>query len=150
MAFKYAEKDEVIPLLKNGKLTGWRADALETNLEHISTRLSAWYPGLKKRWLQADEESDLKGLVRVMVISAAVKLTNNSQGVSSETIGPYAYSKFDSEDPSKGLFDKNDVMALERLLDAEKDKQAYSFVPKGRVGPFRPNPYANIPYVGWF
>lgn len=150
MPFAYATPEEVIPLLKNGKLTGWRRDALGTNLEHISTRLSAWYPGLKKRWIDAEEESDLRGLVRVMVIGAAVKVTNNSQGVSSETIGPYAYSKFDSEDPAKGLFDKNDIFALERLLDAEKRLPVGSFVPGRRVGPFRPDPYAYVPLRGWF
>lgn len=139
MSFRYAEPEKVVLLLKGGKLVGWRRDALELNLELISTRLSAWYPGLRQRWTEAPEYDDLKGLVTAMVISAGVKLAKNPEGMSSETMGPYAYSKFDSEDPSKGLFEKRDVEALEKLLAAENNRAVHSFKPSGRVGPFRPS-----------
>lgn len=139
MGFRYAEPEKVVLLLKGGKLVGWRRDALELNLELISTRLSAWYPGLRQRWTEAPEYDDLKGLVTAMVISAGVKLAKNPEGMSSETMGPYAYSKFDSEDPSKGLFEKRDVEALEKLLAAENNRAVHSFKPSGRVGPFRPS-----------
>lgn len=139
MSFRYAEPEKVVALLKGGKLVGWRRDALELNLELISTRLSAWYPGLRRKWTEAPDDDDLKGLVTAMVIGAGVKLAKNPEGMSSETMGPYAYSKFDSEDPSKGLFEKMDVEALERLLAADNNRAVLSFKPTGRPGPFRPS-----------
>lgn len=131
MTFRYAEPDQVEVLVKGGKVTGWKVEALAEHLRIISIRLSAWYPGLKQKWLEAPDDSDLKGLVNIMVAEAARKVIENSSGMSSETMGPYAYSKFDSEDPRKGLFSKEDIEALENLLAIEGQRKVRSFRPRG-------------------
>lgn len=120
--FSYAKYEAVEQMLK-GNVVSWRSDYLHRTLKNISVRLSAWYPGLRAAWEEAPEDSELKGLVTAMVEEAARKVIANPDGVSSETMGPYAYSKFDSEDPSKGLFDLKDLQALETLFDAEKGRQ---------------------------
>ena len=56
-------------------------------------------------------------------------------------MGPFAYSKFDSEDPLKGLFDAADLKALEELLD-EGDKQVPVIRMKPDVLPGAPITYS--------
>lgn len=122
MAFKYVDAESVTPLIK-GKVTGWRATFLDRQLEILSARLNAWYPTLKKQWEESEKDSELRGLVDIMVTEAARKLTNNPEMMSSETAGPFAYSRFDSEDPYKNLFMPRDVQALEELLSAATNQQ---------------------------
>lgn len=137
MALRYADSEDVIPLLK-GKVTGWRAAFLEKQLDMISTRLSAWYPTLPNQWEESEPDSLLRSHVNMMVSEAARKVVSNPEAMSSETAGPYAYSRYDSEDPVKMLFLPRDIEALEALLDAEKGKQATvvrTGLPMGRAKP---------------
>ena len=119
--FSYAQPEDVVPLVK-GSVTGPRMELLEYSLYMSSVRLSAWYPGLKKAWEQAEEGSEIKELVTVMIMDAGRKVLSNPEGMSSETIGPYAYSRFDSEDWVKSLFLPRDLLAIEEFLLAEERK----------------------------
>lgn len=90
---------------------------IEKQLERLSSILAARYPTLRKRWNEALPDSDLRILVSRMVEAACAKITRAAQGnVASETIGPYGYATFESADPGKGLFLKEDIAALEMLL----------------------------------
>lgn len=120
--FSYADPVRVKRLIK-GNVTGWREDLLNESLVNLSAKLSAWYPGLRDMWLAEPEDSELRELVRVMVSEAVRKIVSNPEGMSSETMGPYAYSRFDSEDSARSLFPKADLEALERLLLAERRKK---------------------------
>lgn len=137
--FSYAKYEDVTRMIK-GNVNGWRAEYLHSVLKNISVRLSAWYPGLKDTWLELPEGSELRDLVTAMVEEAARKIISNPDGVSSETMGPYAYSKFDSEDPSKGLFYQKDIEALEEMFEAEKKKQRLSFTVRRDMYPAAPMP----------
>lgn len=145
MAFKFIEPNDVRPLIK-GKLSGWREEFLDAQIELLSARLNAWYPTLRRHWEESDEDSTLRGLIRAMMVEAAKKLVNNPEMMSSETAGPYAYSRFDSEDPYKQMFMPRDLEALEDLLDAERNKQAGHVqmgLPFSRAKPMpRPRRYA--------
>ena len=89
MAFSFVTVEEVKPLIK-GSVTGWREDLLAKTLQNMSIRLSAWYPGLRVAFDEADEDSDLVGLVKIMISEVARKVVSNPDGMSSETAGPYA------------------------------------------------------------
>lgn len=123
MAFSFVTVEEVKPLIK-GSVTGWREDLLEKTLQNMSIRLSAWYPGLRVAFDEADEDSDLVGLVKIMISEVARKVVSNPDGMASETAGPYAYSRFDSEDYAKSMFNRQDLASLELLLNSEKSKKA--------------------------
>ena len=71
MALRYADSEDVIPLLK-GKVTGWRAAFLEKQLDMISTRLSAWYPTLPNQWEESEPDSLLRSHVNMMVSEDAL------------------------------------------------------------------------------
>ena len=124
--FSYATVDDVAALIKGG-LNDARKTMLEAKLISLSAQLSGWFPGLRQRWLDEPEDSDIKALVRSMVMEAGRKFINNPDGMSSETIGVFAYSRFDTEDPSREPFSKRDLEALEALLEEEKDRQVGSF-----------------------
>lgn len=115
MFFSYADPEDVKKLLK-GNVTGWREELLKQTLHNVSARLSGRFPTLKNRWLNEEDGSPLKELATSMVAEAARARAGNPEGISSETMGPLAYSKFDSEDSSRSLFDKEDLAALEELL----------------------------------
>jgi hypothetical protein len=51
-----------------------------------------------------------------MIAEAGRAFITNPEGMSSETIGVFAYSRFDSADPSKGPFSKADLDALRAML----------------------------------
>lgn len=123
MAFSFVTGEEVKPLIK-GSVTGWREDLLTKTLENMSARLSAWYPGLRAAFSEADDDSDLVGLVKTMISEVARKVVTNPDGMSSETAGPYAYSRFDSEDYAKSMFNRQDLASLELLLNSEKSRKA--------------------------
>lgn len=123
MAFSFVPAEDVKPLIK-GNVTGWREELLEKTLQNTSMRLSAWFPGLKSAFDNADPDSELVNLVKVMVSEVAKKTVTNPDGMASETAGPYAYSRFDSEDVAKAMFNSKDLAALAELLNAERDRKA--------------------------
>lgn len=133
----FAQTDEVAKLMK-GSVVGQRRVLLETNINNLSIRLSAWHPGLRDAWEKADPDSDLHGLLSVMVGEVAAKMTENPDGYSSETMGPFAYSKFDSEDWVKHLFKKRDLDALLDLLRLGKRKQRGSITLSPSLKPSAP------------
>lgn len=124
--FSYADPERVKRIIK-GQVTGSREELLIETLINHSAKLSAWFPGLRTQWEDAAEGSELKELVRVMVSESAKKIVSNPEQMSSETMGPYAYSRFDSEDAAKALFPARDLAALESLLRAEQQKNVGSF-----------------------
>lgn len=125
--FSYVTATEVEALVKGG-LNDERRTMLEAKLVSLSAQLSAWYPGLRARFIEEmDEESELKALVRSMITEAGRKFINNPDGMSSETIGVFAYSRFDTEDPSKNPFIARDLLALEALLEEGSKAQIGSF-----------------------
>lgn len=128
--FSYAEADDVKKVIK-GDVEGWRLELLEQTLHNASSRLSGYFPTLKPIWLEEEDGSPIRDMATMMVAEAARKIVVNPDGVSSETMGPYAYSKFDSEDAASGWFAKADLDALAALL-AERGVQ--------RVGSFSINP----------
>lgn len=142
--FSYAEPERVAKLIK-GKVEGWRMDLLEETLVNLSVKLSAWLPGLRAQWEESAPDSEIRELARVMVSEAARKSVTNPEGVSSETMGPYAYSKFDSEDTAKSLFPAQDLKALGDLLNAEKQKNRGSFTMGLALKPVAPSPHP-----GWY
>ncbi|MDD2326429.1 MAG: hypothetical protein PHW63_10630 [Alphaproteobacteria bacterium] len=142
--FAYADPVRVARLIKGGA-NAWQMILLEENLVDLSAKLSAWYPGLRAAWDKDPEGSTLRELVRVMVSSAARKTAVNPEGISSETMGPYAYSKFDSEDTARALFSLQDLKALEALLQAEQNQIRGSFTMKSTMLPAGP-----MPRPGWY
>lgn len=142
--FSYAKPTRVARLIK-GKVSGWREELLKESLINLSTKMSAWYPGLRDRWENAEDDDELKGLVTVMISEAVRKIVTNPDGMSSETMGPYAYSRWDSEDTAKSLFPEQDLRALERLLTAERSKPRGSFTIKPALAPAAP-----APRPGWY
>lgn len=137
MAIRYAEPEDVAPLVKGG-VTGWRLEMLEKVIENLSVRLSAWHPGLRNQWENAGEDSELRDFVQVLVAEAAKKAIENPNGFSSETMGPFAYSLFDSEDTAKALFRKEDREALDRMLRGLRNKRVGSIKPSGYMLPAYP------------
>lgn len=123
--FTFADPERVKRLIK-GNVAGSRLDLLEETLLNISGRLTGWYPDLRRQWEEAEEGSPLRELVRVMVSEYTRKIVGNPDGMSSETMGPYAYSRFDSEDTARVIFGDRDISALEALLMAERKKSAGS------------------------
>lgn len=118
--FSYASVEDTLAIVKGGdKAPEWKKEMVKTRLVQISARLSAWYPNLKSRWLEADPEDPIVDFVRTMVEEAAKKYVDNPEGMSSETMGPYAYSRFDSQDVYKTLFNERDLKALEALLEED-------------------------------
>lgn len=142
-SFKYATVEDVAPLVKGG-LNPEMKEMLEKRLVILSSQLSAWFPGLRARWLEQPEDSDLKNLVEAMVTEAGRKFISNPDGMSSETIGVFAYSRFDTEDP-KEPFSKRDLLALEELLNAEFDRPVGSFPIKSSMSMY---PAAPMPSPG--
>lgn len=142
--FSYATPTKAARLIK-GKVSGWREEMLKESLVNLSTKMSAWYPGLRKRWEDAEEGDELKGLVTVMISEAVRKIVTNPDGMSSETMGPYAYSRWDSEDTAKSLFPAQDLRALESLLRAERNKPRGSFTMGLALAPAAPSPRP-----GWY
>lgn len=139
MAFTFVEASSISSTMKVPQV-GWREEFLNTTLVNVSARLLAWFPTLKTAWEEAAEDSPLRGLVTAMVSEAVRKIVNNPDGMSSETMGPFAYSKFDSEDISKSLFNGRDLKALEDLLNAEARKQRGSFQMRSATLPAAPMP----------
>lgn len=125
-AFTYATADQVAGLIKGG-LSHDRIEMLNIKLVNLSSQLSAWHPGLRERWVAEPEDSELRNLVEAMIIEAGRKFINNPDGMSSETIGVFAYSRFDTEDPSREPFSKRDLAALEAILAEERNAQVGSF-----------------------
>lgn len=116
-SFSYASKESVTSLIKGGdRLPKWKIDMIEAKLVQVSARLSAWFPLLKRRWLEAEEEDPIVDFVPAMVTEAVKKYADNPDGMSSETMGPYAYSRYESQDVFKTLFNEKDLQALESLL----------------------------------
>lgn len=146
MAFTFVSAEVVTSQMK-GTVTGWKLELLESTLENLSARLAAWYPGLRTAYSEAQEDSELRNLVDAMITDAARKIANNPDGMSSETMGPFAYSRFDSEDTSKYLFNLRDLKALEDLLAQGKRKQVGSIrlnTPMKPAAPMpRPGKYTN-------
>lgn len=119
--FSYVDVTDVEGLVK-GTLSLDRKTMLEHKLISLSAQLSAWFPGLRARFEQEEPGSDLRGLVIAMVAEAGRKFINNPDGMSSETIGVFAYSRFDTEDPNREPFSKRDLEALTALMEAGLDE----------------------------
>ena len=115
MAFSFVTVDDVEPFLK-GVSSDQRKKLITAYAENISARLCGWYPTLKGRWDADEADSPLRVFVTAMVTEAVRRRVNNPDGFSAETIGPFAYSKFDSEDSFKNLFLARDLTALEAML----------------------------------
>lgn len=115
MTFSFVTVDAVEPFLK-GVSSDQRKKLITAYAENISARLCGWYPTLKGRWDADEADSPLRVFVTAMVTEAVRRRVNNPDGFSSETIGPFAYSKFDSEDSFKNLFLARDLTALEAML----------------------------------
>ena len=128
--FSYAEVEDVAPLLKSG-LTETKREMLQQQLTVLSSKLSGLFPGLRQVWLAEEEDSDLKNFVTSMIINAARDFINNPEGMASETIGVFAYSRFDSNGNSP--FSREDLAALRDMLDSVLGKQVGSF--KMNLGP---------------
>lgn len=134
MEFTYVEAEDVKPLIKNG-LNANTEGMLNRKLVMLSSQLSGRFPGLRKIYKEEqrkvvngeEEYSDLVDLVRAMVTEAARRFISNPEGMSSETIGVFAYSRFDSGDPLKEAFDAKDLQALGNMLEAIRDGQVGSF-----------------------
>lgn len=123
--FTFADPERVKRLIK-GNVTGSREELMEETLLNISGRLIGWYPDLKRQWEETEEGEPLRELVRVMVSEYTRKIVGNPEGMSSETMGPYAYSRFDSEDTARTIFGDKDIDALERLLLSGRNRSAGS------------------------
>lgn len=121
--FTYATVDDVKPMVKS--LFGDKELMLERKLVMLSSKLSGLFPGLRTIWQEADEDSDLKNFVTSMVAEAGRKFIINPEGMSSETIGVFAYSRFD--DGRLEPFSKEDLEALRRMLEAESTQVANCF-----------------------
>lgn len=115
MTFSFVTVDDVEPFLK-GVSSDQRKKLITAYAENISARLCGWYPTLKGRWDADEAGSPLRVFVTAMVTEAVRRRVNNPDGFSAETIGPFAYSKFDSEDSFKNLFLARDLTALEAML----------------------------------
>ena len=115
MTFSFVTVDDVEPFLK-GVSSDQRKKLITAYAENISARLCGWYPTLKGRWDADEADSPLRVFVTAMVTEAVRRRVNNPDGFSAETIGPFAYSKFDSEDSFKNLFLARDLPALEAML----------------------------------
>lgn len=136
--FSYASVEDVAPLVRGG-VAGDREDMLRAKLEQLSAQLSGWFPGLKSTYKEAKKaieagrargeevESDLVDLVESMVVEAGRRFIINPEDMSSETIGVFAYSRFEAADPSKGPFSPRDLTALKALLDEQLQEQVGSF-----------------------
>lgn len=130
MAFSYVTVEEVAPLVKGG-VSGSKIQMLESKLVMLSSQLSGRFPGLRKFYAEElqlvedgrEEFSDLVDLVKAMVTEAARRFIANPEGMSSETIGVFAYSRFDSGDPLKDAFDPSDLAALRAMLEEERNGQ---------------------------
>ena len=133
--FTYATADQVAGLIKGG-LSPDRIEMLDIKLVNLSSQLSAWYPGLRERWLAEEEDSELRNLVEAMVVEAGRKFINNPDGMSSETIGVFAYSRFDTEDPAREPFSKRDLAALEAILATDQNAQIGSFAIQSSMSMF--------------
>lgn len=117
MSSNYFGTVENVELMFQKPPTEREKKLIEKQLERLSSILAARYPTLRQRWEESLPDSDLRILVSRMVEAACAKITRASQGnVASETIGPYGYATFESADPGKGLFLKEDIQALEMLL----------------------------------
>lgn len=134
MEFTYVEAADVKPLLKGG-LNANTEEMLQRKLVMLSSQLSGRFPGLRKIYKEEqrkvvsgeEEYSDLVDLVRAMITESARRFIANPDGMSSETIGVFAYSRFDSGDPLKEVFDAKDLQALSSMLEAIRDGQVGSF-----------------------
>lgn len=145
----FAEPNKVAKLIK-GSVTGERRETMIQHIENASIRLSTWLPGLRKAWEKADPDSEIRGLTSVMVSEVVAKITQNPDGVSSETMGPFAYSKFDSEDWVKTYFRERDLKALENLVRQGRRKQRGSITLSPALKPSAPITQTNrvTNYVG--
>lgn len=153
MSFTYVESEEVTPLLKNS-LDEEGTKMLESKLTMLSSQLSGRFLGLREAFLEEEEMvltgkapySNLVDLVKAMVTEAARRFMANPDGMSSETIGVFAYSRFDSGDPLKEAFDPQDLAALKALLDEDSNPQVGSFKLKSGYNMYVGEP---TPRPGW-
>ena len=134
---QFTTVEEVKPLIK-GRVNPEKETYIQKKIDSTSIKLLARFRNLAVAWNEAegDPNSILRPFVVSMVEGAVAKLVNNPDGFSSETMGPFAYSKFDSEDPLKGLFEYDDVKALEELL--ANDKQAGNIRMSADIRPAAP------------
>lgn len=118
MDFQYVNPDNIIRIIPptRGKVSGARREFLEGLVYHFSLKLTAWYPNLPAVWKSSQEESQIRNLLEVMLSEAVLRAFMNPELMSSETIGPFAYSKFDSDDWVKQQFSKESLTRLEALL----------------------------------
>lgn len=134
--FSYVGVDDVSPLVKGGVTSEVSRKMLERKLVTLSAQLSGWFPGLRQIYTDlkaeveaekaagnADAYSDLVGLVESMITEAGRSFITNPDRMSSETIGVFAYSRFEDTD----LFDKHDLAALRALLEEAQQEQVGSF-----------------------
>lgn len=122
--FAYATVEDIRPLVKGG-LNQTKEAMLEKKLFMLSAKLTGMFPGLRTIWEEADDDSDLKNFVTAMVIEAGRAFIVNPEGMASETIGVFAYSRFDQKDD--GPFSKDDLAALRAMLEEEMEEQVGSF-----------------------
>lgn len=142
MAVEFTTYDEVTPLIK-GAINEKRKVFIQKKIKSTSVKLAARFPNLIARWKEEInlEDSTLVDFVTAMVEESVARQVNNPDGFSSETMGPFAYSKFDSEDPLKGLFDAADLKALEEMLD-EGNNQVPVIRIKPDIAPGAPITYS--------
>ena len=142
MAVEFTTYDEVTPLVK-GAINEKRKVFIQKKIKSTSVKLAARFPNLIARWKEEVnlEDSTLVDFVTAMVEESVARQVNNPDGFSSETMGPFAYSKFDSEDPLKGLFDAADLKALEEMLD-EGNNQVSVIRIKPDIAPGAPITYS--------
>lgn len=131
--FSYVTVEDVAPLVKGG-LSTEQKEMLDIRLKTISSQLSGRLPGLRGSYIDAKKKvatgeiefSDLVDLTEAMVIEAGRKFISNPDAMSSETIGVFAYSRFDSADPSKDPFSEADLSALRAMLNEKMAEQVGS------------------------
>lgn len=138
MAQPYATPAEVLAVFSGRIPPNMTEDKIQAHLEIFSSRLSVWKPGLREFFDSLADDSDQKQFIKGVIVEAVRRVISNPEGISSETMGPYAYSKFDSEDPNRRFFDKYDLDAIDMMLMADRNKQRGSFTMKPALAPVAP------------
>lgn len=116
MAFTYVPAERVALFVTKGTVEGKRLAQLQAYLEMISAWLSGRFPTLKPAFDASPEDAPLRLFVEAAVTNAARKIAQNPDGFSSETMGPFAYSRYDSEDPGKAWFSREELEQIALLL----------------------------------
>lgn len=90
---------------------------IDVFLARASRRLRILKPTLAAALTEADEDSDLPGFVKDMVVDAGERKLRNPGGFSHEAAGVFSVSRYDDFAKGRITFDPEDLRLLDSYID---------------------------------